>query len=238
MEVERPWRRRIFPVLILLLLLTGCGGERVRVEVPPKVPTEGIETIAILEFANESEDPGLAREMELALMDYFRDRGQFTLVEGGRLQSYRSLRTSSPSRFQQLGADLGVDAFIIASATYYLEDVDVEPPRRYTSGPKGEHSYWVSRQVTTVIAKMVARVVDAQSGMIIYSKGTEGRGEKYQNIRLPDWPGSSCEPPPFFLLPRPNRTDVYAARRDAIRSAVVSFAQDFYPTYKYVRVED
>jgi hypothetical protein len=85
---------------------------------------------------------------------------------------------------------------------------------------------------------MVARVVDAQSGMIIYSKGTEGRGEKYQNIRLPDWPGSSCEPPPFFLLPRPNRTDVYAARRDAIRSAVVSFAQDFYPTYKYVRVED
>ncbi|MGI6035643.1 MAG: CsgG/HfaB family protein [Limnochordia bacterium] len=241
MEAERCWSHRILPIVLLLLLLTGCIGERVRVEVPPKVPTEGIKTIAILEFTNESEDPGLAREMESVLIDYFRDRGQFTFIERHRLQNalgYRSLRTSSPRGLQELGSELGVDAFIIASATYYLEDINVEPPRRYTSGPKGEDSYWLSRQVTTVIVEMVARVVDAQSGMIIYSKGTEGRGENYQNIRFPNWPGSQLQPPPFQFIPRPNRADVYSTRRDAIRSAVTSFAQDFYPTYKYVRVED
>ena len=239
MEVERCWNLRIVPIILLLLLLTGCTGERVRVEVPPKVPTEGIKTIAILEFANESDEPGLAREMELALINYFRDRGGFTIVERHHFQNpYRSLKTAGPNRFRQLGSELGVDAFIIASATYYLEDVDLEPPSRYSSGPKGEDGYWLSRQTTTVIAKMVARLVDAKSGMIIYSKGTEGWGEKSQSIRLPNWPSSQWEPPPFYLLPRPNRTAVYAARRDAIHSAVVSFAQDFYPTYKYVRVEE
>ena len=74
MEVERCWNLRIVPIILLLLLLTGCTGERVRVEVPPKVPTEGIKTIAILEFANESDEPGLAREMELALINYFSDQ--------------------------------------------------------------------------------------------------------------------------------------------------------------------
>jgi PBP1b-binding outer membrane lipoprotein LpoB len=220
-------------IACLALFLTGCGGERVQVEVPPEVPTEGIEKIAIIEFNNESEDPGLAREMENMLIDHFRRNGRYIIIERYRAQNFGS-RNLSPQRARQLGAQTGADALIVASATYYSEDVYMEPPRR---DDYSEHPSWSSRQITTVHAKMVGQVIDAKTGMIIYSKGTQGEGRQVRYITLPGWPGAETAPPPIWMIPWTNRHDIPKARQEAIRNAVLPFARAFYPTYKYVRVD-
>lgn len=227
------------PVAILTLLLiaalaAGCG-QRVQVQIPPKAPVEGIDTIAIAPFDNVTADAGLAYEIEEQIAKALRDSGWYaSVIQLRQLASFPAGRPVTFEAVRQLAADHGADAVIVGTATYYFDDVFMGVPECSGCNRPETLPTWTVTQETHVVVHFTARLIEVATGRELYGMQARGEDTDYLTRFVAH---REATPPPESLVPKPNRLRIPDTRRHAIQRAVYQFTRDLLPTYEWRSVE-
>ena len=234
-------KRNILVGLILVLLfLVGCGGDRERVMVPPRADLQGAKRIAILPLENITSDPGLSIDVQRQL---FQDlQGYYQIISDDEVNSalqrigYRRGSIITLEDIQKLSYLLRVDAVIVGEIERYFEDVAGITPRISSTymDKDVQKARWAGGQNTSVIIELSLRVMHGEKGWNLYSKRVRGHHESTSRESI-NW--YSMDPPPASIIPQPNRRDVPDTRMRAMRQAVNSFTADLLPTYVWQRVD-
>ncbi len=233
-------RRQLFLYLCLIgglaVLLSGCMGERVRVLVPPLAPIGDINNIAILDFVNATNDPGIAIEFADLLGQVAASSGYFTVQDRASTAAVLAklgitpVEATSPETAVRLGKALSCDVLITGEVTYYMEDIYVQVPYRIGSTSEGRSPNWYSSLNTNIHLTVQVRIINAGTGEIIWSKKVSESNEESE-LEVLTWHYDS--PPPESLLPKLRRTAVPQVRAGVLEQAVDSFVKDLLPSYRY-----
>ncbi len=229
---------RVVSILLIALAVAGCSHNMQRVSLPPEAPMEGIHRIAVVGVDNLTIDPGLAREFAAQVVNILRNSERYTIIDESVARAALSRLGATlddlgdPSVARRLGRDLGVDALIAGSATYFFEDTRLSTPRCTNCGAQNATPYWNVTHMTSVIGNFQARVIESRSGEVLWFNTVEGRETTNRTLYL-NW--NANEPPPYSLIPGTDRADVPSTRSAAIQEAARLFTVDLLPRFVWVR---
>lgn len=226
-------------VLVLLVTLLAACGDRIRVQIPPKAPVEGIRSIVVLPFDNIASDPALGFEFEQRIAQVLRESGWYDSVTTYRITTAglggpTPLQWRSVDDIRRVGRELKADAVIVGTATYYFEDIYMETPSCSGCNRPDAQPIWSVAQRTNVIVRFSASMIDVATGREIHAAHSEGEDVNYLFYHV-SW--SQREAPPVSLIPQTNRQQVPPTRDTAINRAVHHFTRDLLPTYEWRSVE-
>lgn len=227
-------------LLVLALLLAGCGGDWEQVLRPPRANVAGVQTVAIFPFASWASDPGLARSLTDRVYRAVQEANWYDVIPPEQVESLLVQRRIDPHNVtggavaREVAAALGADAYIVGVADFYFEDVSYGQPYVWEDRQPHVGVRWRVRQDTTVTVGMQAQMVNVHTGATIHRwQGT--RDGVMSDIRDINW--MSADPPPNYALPMVHRRQVPEARNRAIANAVSAFAANILPYYEWVRRE-
>lgn len=232
--------KRLWLALTLMLVVAGCSHNMERVTLPPEAPMEGIRRISVVGITNHSVDPGLGVLFEQLVTANLRESDYYQVVDSATARSALARigagidELADPAVARRLGAELGVDALIWGTATYYFDDVHLSTPNCSNCGVENRQPFWSVRQTTSVLTTLQARVVRTNTGAIIWSKVADGRDTTQRTINI-SW--SQNEPPPPALIPQSSRSDLPETRQMAARNAAREFTKDLLPRQIWVRTD-
>lgn len=224
--------------LMVALVIAGCSHNMERVTLPPEAPVEGVRSIAVVGVDNFTVDPGLGRQFADIVASILRESDRYTLIDESTARAALSRMGATLNDLgdtnvaKRLGRELGADALISGSATYYFEDTRLSIPRCVNCGTKNATPYWNVTHITSVIGNVQTRVIESRSGTVVWSNTVEGRDTTNRTLFL-NW--NSTEPPPSSLIPETDRSDIPTTRDAAIREAARLFTADLLPRHVWVR---
>lgn len=232
--------RSLGMVLLVVLMLAGCNGERERVMLPPEAPVHNIRSIAVVGFINHTVDPGIVHLFEEGVAQTLRDSERYTVVDSATARAALAAIGASPDQLadpsiaKALGRRLGVDAIITGAATFYFDDTTVSVPECNGCRSQSSRAHWYVTHETVVETTFQARVIETKEGAIIWSNTVDGRDTTRRTSYL-KWNEKTA--PPGSLVPRADRKDIPVTRRAAVQAAVRKFTVDLLPRYIWVRKE-
>lgn len=234
-------RRALFLVLIVLLL-TGCFG-RERVMIEPRVNMGS--KVAVLFFYNFTDDPLITKEVEDALVnelsEYYRVLKPIDTERA--MIDLRLRRGEEPSAKDaiRLGKMLNVDSIIYGEVTGYFEPITALPVSVVETrvNKDGETEYkWQTGQVTQAMVSFSGKVIDTNSGAVIYRNRVKAEKEYVSRKTLhPTW-WEEDKTPGRWDIPSTNRNDVSYVRRKALNQAIKQFTPDLMPTYVWRKIDE
>lgn len=159
--------RRILAFLVALLLLAGCAGKTVTVEIPPLVDLKTWPLIGVVEFSAPTHPELAAAATKQFLSDLQRSQPGVRLLELGTaravLQGVNRLELD-PQAIKAIGSRYGVDAVLTGS----LEVTSLTPDISFSGDLKS------MRAKVSVKGELYAKLQEASTGASVWSNGAHG----------------------------------------------------------------
>ncbi|MEJ2746121.1 MAG: hypothetical protein P8123_10635 [bacterium] len=119
---------RFVPALLVAVLLVGCAGPRIWIEVRPQFDYQKIHSIAVLPFENKSDCPDAGDIMSEKITALLIQRGPYKIVSGGALnvdakKDYVSSGGAvDPAVAMDIGRSSGAEAILTGTVLNYKSD--------------------------------------------------------------------------------------------------------------------
>jgi hypothetical protein len=154
-------------LLAPLLLLAGCAGRTVTVEIPPRVGLRTWPLIGVVEFSAGTRPELAAAATKQFLIDLQNAQPGLRLLELGSTQAVlREVNRGhlDPDAIKAIGARFGVDAVLTGS----LETTEVPPDISFSPDLKSLHAQ------VSVKGELFAKLQETATGATVWSSGAHG----------------------------------------------------------------
>lgn len=152
------------------LLFTGCAHK----PVPPLFNLYGYQRLAVVPFVDESRDPALARDLAEEMTGQIVDLGALPVVQASQVADFLRAHHAKPSDLasdaglrQGLARQFHCDLLLMGRADGYSEFLKDLPPEHSSDG-------WGFRTTRKVVVNADARLLDAATGNLLWTRKSQG----------------------------------------------------------------
>lgn len=190
--------KRTVPFILLAVFLAGCTVK----PRPPLFSLYGRQKLVVMPVQNLTQDPALGPTVQDGIIGGLVRLNAVPIAEESAVsaliakQRTTNLALEQDDKLRQKIVDsLKADTLMVGSVNTYTEDMREEEPQRLVTNYKAKTYKWGYNDMVTVTAMATVKVLDANTGNILWVRQARGQGV-YRRWKDLAWPGDNPAPPP------------------------------------------